>query len=151
MKRAARFGLLVILTGILTACPSTQTPVTDVAGTWTGFAGDLESDTRKTPITVELEQRDSDLSGTGYFGPVAPEAESSGPVSGILALSRDGTVHVDFSFSFLAGSEGEIATYEFTGTVEGEGAKGETIEGTVAAGLEGSVLEPQGEFILERQ
>jgi hypothetical protein len=141
VKRAARFGLLIVLTGLLAACPGAQTPVTDVAETWTGFAGDLASDTRKTPITAKLEQTGTDLSGTGYFGPVVPGADSSGPITGDVEGAT-----VTFSFSFLAGSEGETATYEFTGTAEGE-----TIEGTVAAGLEGSVLEPQGEFILERQ
>lgn len=141
MNRTASFGLVVILTCLLTACPGAQTPVTDVTGTWTGFAGDLESDTRKTPITAELEQTGTDLSGTGYFGPVAPGADISGPITGNVEGAT-----VTFSFSFLAGSDGERATYEFAGT-----AAGETIEGTVAAGLEGSVLEPQGEFILERQ
>ena len=142
MNRTAFFGLVVVLTFLLTACPSTQTPVTNVAGTWTGFAGDLESDTRKTPITAEFDQTGTDLSGTGYFGPVVPGADSSGPITGNVEGAT-----VIFSFSFLAGSDGETATYEFTGTAEGE-----TIEGTVAAGLEGSVLEPQeGGFILERQ
>lgn len=141
MKRAARFGVLVVLTGLLTACPGAQTPVTNVAGTWAGFAGELESDTRKIPITAELEQAGTDLGGTGYFGPVVPGADSSGPITGNVEGAT-----VTFSFSFLAGSDGERATYEFTDT-----AAGETIGGTVAAGLDGSALEPQGEFILERQ
>lgn len=142
MKRTASIGLAIVLMLLLSACPSTQTPVTNVAGVWTGFTGDLESDIRKFPITAEFEQTGTDLSGTGYFGPVTPGAESSGPITGNVEGST-----VTFSFPFLAGSDGEITTYEFTGTVAGE-----TIEGTVAAGLNGSVLEPQeGGFVLERQ
>ncbi len=142
MKRTASIGLAIVLMLLLSACPRTQTPVTNVAGTWTGFTGDLESDIRKFPITAEFEQTGTDLSGTGYFGPAFPSAGNSGPITGNVEGST-----VTFSFSFLAGSDGEIATYEFTGTAEGE-----TMGGAVAAGLNGSVLEPQeGGFVLERQ
>jgi hypothetical protein len=141
MKRVVLSSLLFAPMCLLTACPSTQTPIINVAGTWTGFTGDLESDTRKFLITAEFEQAGTGLGGTGYVGPVIPGAENSGPITGNVEGST-----VIFSFSFPAGSDGEIATYEFTGTVSGE-----TIEGTVAAGVNGSALEPQeGGFVLER-
>lgn len=141
MKRTASFSLLVALMFLLSACPGTQTPVTDVSGTWTGFLSDLESDIRTFPITAEFEQAGTDLGGTGYFGPVAPGSNSSGPITGSVEGSA-----ITFSFPFVAGSDGAMATYGFTGTAEGG-----TIRGTVAASVDGSALEPQGEFELERQ
>ena len=142
MKRTtASLSLLVALMFLLSACPGTPTPVTDVSGTWAGFLGDPEDVIRTFPITAEFEQAGTDLGGTGYFGPVVPGSNSSGPITGSVEGSA-----VTFSFSFVAGSDGAVATYAFTGT-----AQGETIKGTVAASVDGSASEPQGAFELERQ
>lgn len=141
MKRMIYACLLFMLASLLTACPGAQTPIADVAGTWTGFAGDLSSETRRTPITAELVQAGTTLSGTGYFGPALPGSDSSGPITGRVDAST-----VVFAFSFLASSEGDTATYEFTGVVSGD-----AIEGTFAAGINEAPLEPQeGTFRLER-
>lgn len=109
MKRTVPFGLSIVLICLLSACPGAQTPVMDVAGTWTGFAGDSESNARKVLITTEFEQAGTGMGGTWYFGPITGSVEGS---------------TVTFSFSFLAGSDGAMATYEFTGTAAGNTYRG---------------------------
>lgn len=119
MKRAAFFGSMVVLTCLLSACPSTQTPVVDVTGTWTGTAGEIDQPASQLPLTVIFEQEGTVLTGTAAYGPVPYE------ISGEITGNVEGDTPT-FSFSVALDEPdigGEVTaitvTYTFTGVISG--------------------------------
>ena len=119
MKHAISAGLTLTLTVLLSACPSTQTPVTNIAGTWHGEAGEIDQPSSKLPLTVTFEQEGAALTGTAIHGP--PEYKTSGDLTGRV----EGDTAI-FSFSAPldppdTGSEATIIiTYSFTGAISGD-------------------------------
>lgn len=136
---------LLLLSCLLTACPSSQIPVTSIAGSWSGTLTHT-GDGVALPLTAVFTQTSVDLGGTASLGPVPYQA--TGDVTGKLEGNN-----ATFAFSYLAGESsigGEVTQTMGTYTLTGE-LSGNTLAGTIVGTVEGSSLSVPGTFVLERQ
>lgn len=142
--------VLLLLSTLLTACPSAQTPPvtpptpsTNLTGDWSGTLTHSDGQNIAIPLTVTFTQTDNDLSGTASLGN-AP-FQISGAVTG--SLEENSAI---FAFSAVVAEdsvEGQMMrTYTFNGALSGD-----SLAGDVVATTEGADLSIPGTFTLGRQ